>query len=93
MLDIFIFFLHIFGWTYAFTKVWQTKGTKYAFLSVVVLGFLFIILWTITSPFAKLIMPKSWDFAFFTADTLSLILLLIPETIFYYIYFIKSKSI
>lgn len=93
MIDIFIFFLHILGWTFAFTKVWQVKGIRNAFLSLAMLTFIFIILWTISSPIARLLMPKNWDSPFFTVDTLSLIILIIPEAIFFYFYFIKTKEV
>lgn len=93
MIDIVIYFLHILGWTFAFTKVWQKKGTKPALLSIAILFFIFIVLWTITSPTARLIMPKGLDTPYFTVDTLSLILLIIPESIFFYFFFIKAQKV
>ncbi|MGQ9819301.1 MAG: hypothetical protein ACUVQ1_05180 [Candidatus Kapaibacteriales bacterium] len=93
MIDIIIFFLHILGWAYAFTKVWQRKGIKPALLSIAILFFIFIVLWTITSPTARLIMPKALDSAYFTVDTLSLVLLIIPESVFFYFFFIKPRKV
>ncbi|MEJ5286176.1 MAG: hypothetical protein CH6_4485 [Candidatus Kapaibacterium sp.] len=91
MIEIVIFYFHIVAWIYAFTKVWQEKGTKTALLSFAVLAFVFIVLWTLTSPLARLIYPSKPISPYFTADTLSLILLVIPESIFYYFYFFKAK--
>jgi hypothetical protein len=91
MIEILIFYFHILAWIYAFTKVWQERGTKNAFLSLAILGFVFITLWTLTSPLARLIFPETHKSPYFTADTLSLILAVIPESIFYYFYFIKAK--
>jgi hypothetical protein len=91
MIEIFIFFVHIVAWLYAFTFTWQNKGLKNAILSILILGFIFIIIWTITSPFAQLIMPEKWKSIYFTKDTLALILLVIPESIFYYYYFLRDK--
>lgn len=91
MIEILIFYFHILAWVYAFTKVWQEKGTKFALLTFAVLAFVFVVLWTITSPLARWIYPEKPISPYFTADTLSLILLIIPESIFYYFYFLKSK--
>ncbi|MCX7909338.1 MAG: hypothetical protein N2560_07470 [Ignavibacteria bacterium] len=91
MVEILIFYLHILAWIYAFTKVWQEKGTKMAFLSFGILAFVFVILWTLTSPIARWIYPSKPISPYFTADTLSLLLLLIPESIFYYYYFFRAK--
>ncbi|MGB9771968.1 MAG: hypothetical protein ACPLX7_08360 [Candidatus Kapaibacteriota bacterium] len=91
MIEILIFFLHIVAWIYAFTKVWQEKGTKNALLSLAVLGFVFIVLWTLTSPIARFVYPSKPISVYFTSDTLSLVLLIIPESVFYYFYFINAK--
>lgn len=93
MIEVMIFYFHIVAWAYAFTKVWQERGMKSAFLSLAILGFIFITLWTLTSPISRLIFPDSWKSPYFTSDTLSLILLIIPEGIFYYFYFMKSKFV
>lgn len=92
MIEIFIFYFHLVAWVYAFTKVWQERGTKSAFLSLAILAFIFITLWTLSSPLARLIFPPKYNSPYFTADTLSLILVVIPESIFYYFYFIKATS-
>ncbi len=91
MIEIIIFYIHILSWLWAFTFTWQHKGLKNAFLSLAVLGFIFIIFWTITSPLARLIYPDSFHSVYFTKDTLSLVLVLIPESIFYYFYFVKES--
>jgi hypothetical protein len=91
MIEILIFYFHIVAWIYAFTKVWQDKGLKLAFLSFAILAFVFVVLWTITSPLSRLIYPTKLVTPYFSADTLSLILLLIPESIFYYYYFFRAK--
>lgn len=91
MIEVLIFYLHILAWSYAFTKVYQEKGLKFAFLSSGILAFVFVILWTISSPLAHLIYPNETISPYFTADTLSLLIVLIPESIFYYFYFYKAK--
>lgn len=91
MIEILIFFSHIVAAVYAFTKVWQERGTKAAFLSLAVLFFVFIVLWTLTSPISRFIYPSKPISPYFTADTLSLLLLILPESIFYYFYFFKAR--
>lgn len=91
MIEILIFYFHILAWIYAFTKVYQEKGLKFAFLTFAILAFVFIVLWTLTSPIARWIYPEKPIGPYFTADTLSLILLIFPESVFYYFYFIKAK--
>ncbi|MFH1049888.1 MAG: hypothetical protein V1779_03035 [bacterium] len=91
MIEIFIFHLHIVGALYAFTKNWQTGGLKSGILALLIIGLIFTIGWALTNPVAWLIMPDKWASIWFSQDTLSLVLLLIPETIFFYIFFVKDK--
>jgi hypothetical protein len=51
------------------------------------------ILWAITGPIARAVLPNSRPEDFFTADTLSLVLLLIPEYIFFRAFFLRSQSV
>lgn len=91
MIEIFIFHLHIIGVLYAFTKNWQRRSLKDGFLSVAVLLLVFSIGWALTGSVAYAIYPKSWNSPYFSHDTLSLVMLTIPEIIFFYFYFVKDK--
>jgi len=91
MIEIFIFHLHIVGALYAFTKNWQTGGIKSGILSLLIIGLIFTIGWALTNPLAWMIMPQKWSSIWFSQDTLSLVLLLIPESVFFYIFFVKDK--
>jgi hypothetical protein len=90
MIEIFIFHLHILGILYAFTKNWQKRRLKDAVLSVMILGLIFSIGWALTQPIAQFIMPSTFKNIYFNKDTLSLVLLVIPEIAFFYIFFIKD---
>lgn len=90
MIDLFILFLHYLGAVYAFTKNWQENNIKEGFLSILILGLAFTILWTLSGTIARVIFPNSWNTIYFTVDTLSLILLVIPESVFFYQFFIKK---
>jgi len=89
MVELIIFQLHIVGALYAFTKS-KMKGTlKDGFLALAIIGLIFTIGWALTSPIAGFIMPDEWNTIYFTTDSLSLVLLLIPESVFFYFYFVK----
>lgn len=90
MIDLFILYLHYLGALYAFTKNWQEDNVKQGFLSVLILGLAFTILWALSGQIAFMIFPDSWNTIYFTKDTLSLVLLVIPESVFFYHFFIKK---
>ncbi len=91
MIELLIFHLHIGAALYAFTKNWQNSGVKEGLLGVIIIGLVFAIGWALTGTFAYLIMPNSIEGSFFNSATLSLVLLVIPESVFFYIFFVKSK--
>lgn len=91
MIEILIFHLHFVGALYAFTKNWQKHSTKEGILAVLIIGLVFMILWALTGPIARIIMPQAWETIYFTRDTLSLVLLFIPESFFFYLFFLKDK--
>ncbi len=91
MIELFILELHIVGALYAFTKNWLKGSLKDGFLAVAIIGLIFTIGWALTSPIASLIMPQKFNSIYFTTDTLSLIILFIPEVLFFYFYFVKDK--
>lgn len=91
MIELLIFELHIVGALYAFTKNWLKGSLKDGFLAVAIIGLIFTIGWALTSPIASLIMPQKLNSIYFTTDTLSLVILFIPEVLFFYFYFVKDK--
>lgn len=91
MIEIIIFELHLLGLLYAFVKSWQEGGLKDGLMAIAIVLLLFTIGWAITGTVASLIYPDSWNTVYFTQDTLSLIILLIPE-IFFYRYYFLGKS-
>lgn len=92
MIDLFILYLHYIAALYAFTKNWQEDNIKQGFLSVLILGLAFTILWALSGQIATMIFPDSWNTIYFTKDTLSLVLLVIPEGYFFYLFFVKSHK-
>lgn len=93
MIDLLIYQLHIVAVLYAFTKKWQTEGLKGGFLAVGLCALVFIIGWSLTGTIARLIMPGASEPGdLITSDTVSLLLLLVPETLFFRMFFIADRA-
>lgn len=93
MIELLIYHLHIVAALYAFTKRWQVEGLKGAFLSLGICVLVFTIGWSLTGAIAHQIMPGPYaPGTFFTGDTLSLVLLLIPEIAFFWFFFVRSSD-
>lgn len=90
MIEIIIFELHLLGTLYAFVRSWQSNGIKEGLMAVAIIALFFSIGWAITGTVASFIYPDNWNTIYFTQDTLSLIMLLIPEAIFYRFYFLEK---
>lgn len=92
MIEIIIFELHLLGALYAFTKSWQEGGLKDGLMAIAIVLLFFTIGWAITGTLANLIYPNEWNSIYFTQDSLSLILLLIPEVLFFKFYFLSEDK-
>jgi uncharacterized membrane protein YhdT len=93
MIEMLIFHAHIVGVLYAFTKRWQEDNLKEAFTTLGLVGLVFTIGWAITGTIAKVVTPASGFTTWFTADTLSLVLLIIPEVILFRIFFLRAQQV
>lgn len=107
MIELTIFYLHFLGGLYGFTKRWQQANVREGILATLIFGLAFTILWSLTGPLARLIVPDSMTVAlpgpnnttlhvpgyapWFTRDTLSLVLVAIPDAVFFYIFFLREK--
>ena len=92
MIEIIIFELHLLGALYAFTKNWQNGGLKDGLMAVAIILLFFTVGWAITGTISSMIYPNNWDSIYFTSDTLSLVLLLIPEVLFFKYYFFGEEN-
>lgn len=91
MIEIIIFHFHILAALYAFTKNWQRRGLKDGILAILIIALVFTIGWALTSPIAGIIMPNGFKNIYFNKDTLSLLILFIPECFFFYYFFMKDN--
>lgn len=90
MIELLIFYLHVLAALYAFTKNWQSLTIKDGLLAVTVFALMFTIGWAMTGTLSYKIYPKAWESIYFNHNTLSLVLLSIPESFFFYHFYYKS---
>ncbi len=91
MIEVLIFHLHVVAALYAFTKRWQEANIKESILALGLIGLVFTIGWAITGSIAKLITPQGGFTTWFTADTMSLVLLVVPEIFLFRLFFLRSS--
>lgn len=90
MISLFIFYIHLVGFTAAFTHQYQREDTKAGFLMIAFMVIIFSVGWTITTFILNYLISDAGFGPSMNRDTISLLLLTIGEGIFYYEYF-KEK--
>lgn len=90
MIELFIFHLHLLVALYAFTRHWQEDSLRDGLLAVGVVFLAFVICWAIMGTLAELIYIDAIKNDYLTKDALGLLLLVIPESFFFYHFFIKK---
>ena len=83
MIDILIYHIHLVLLLYTFTKFWHKDGLKAGFLSLTLALLVFLICWSITATAAYYLYPNEWNSIYFSSDTLALVLILLPEYLYY----------
>jgi len=84
MITLFIFYIHVIAAVTIFTKRWQEEGIKEGLLGVGFLALIFSVGWSISTFILKLFISEKGLGIWFDRDTMSLTLLLVMETIFFY---------
>lgn len=92
MVIFFIFLLHIVFSIYIFTKKKKAENTTAGIMNLALIAFLFAVGWAFTGFVTNLLFEPEGYGKELNRDTLSLLLLTILETIFYYIYYYKDKN-
>ncbi len=90
MLDILIYHLHLIAILFTFSKYWKLEGLKSGFMSVLLALFVFLICWTISATLSYYLFPQKWTTIYFSSNTLSLLLIVYPEYL-YYKHFVFNK--
>ena len=91
MIEVIIFYLHIVGGVFVYTKYWQRGSIREGFMGLALLALMFSIGWVMMSFIVGLIYPSSWETLLFRKDTVSLLLLSIMELYFFIKFFLKDK--
>ncbi len=91
MIPVFIFWIHIVGGVYLFSKRYYEETLGEAFLALIFAAIVFTAGWTFSSFIVRLIFGQKGLSAILNSDSLSLILLTLLEAVFYKTWFAKSK--
>jgi uncharacterized membrane protein YhdT len=89
MIEVVVFHAHIVAALYAFTRRWQEESVKEGALALGLIGLVFTVGWAVTGGIAKVITPAGGFTPWFTADTVSLLLLVIPEILLFRMFFLS----
>ncbi|MHB1050261.1 MAG: hypothetical protein ACYC09_09295 [Bacteroidota bacterium] len=92
MIPLIVFYIHIIAVVYFFTREYQKEGTGAGVLTVAFMALIFSVGWSICTFALKYIMEPEGFGRWLDRDALSLMILTIGETIFYYYYFRESKK-
>ena len=92
MIELLIFHIHAMAGLYAFTKRWQEGKLREGLLAIAIFFLVFIIMWTLTGQIVKALMPSEGFTTWFTRDTGSLVLTIIPDLIFFKVFFLNDQS-
>lgn len=93
MIELMIYHLHLMGVLYAAVSRWQREGMKGALLAIGICGLVFVIGWSLTGAIARMLMPGPFaPGALVTSDTLSLLILLVPEVAFFWMFFVREPQ-
>jgi len=90
MIEVLIYHLHVVAFVYAYVQRWQREGVKGGLLGVAIVALVFVIGWSLTGAIARLLVSN--DGPGLTSDTLSLLILLPLEVVFFYVFFLQSTG-
>jgi uncharacterized membrane protein YhdT len=79
MITLIVFYLHVVGMAYVFTKRWQEEGTGEGLLAVFFMALIFFVGWSMSSFLLRLVMDQEGFGRWFDRDAASLVLLTCAE--------------
>lgn len=92
MITLFVFYVHTVAAVVLFTKRWQEGDWKEGLLAVGFLALVFSVGWSISTFILKLVIDEKGFSVWLDRDALSLTLLLLMESIFFYFQLKKKKG-
>lgn len=91
MIAAFIFYLHIVGAAYAFTKGYVDHKLADGFMSAAFVGIIFSVGWTIAGFIVHFFLPEKGFGPLLDPDTISLIIVALLEALLYGSYFVNRR--
>jgi len=92
MVTLFVFYIHTVAAVYAFTDQYQEEGIGAGALAVAFMGIVFSVGWSISTFILKFLVNEKGFGVYFDRDALSLAVLTLGETVFYYLYLKGTKT-
>ncbi|MDT8324691.1 MAG: hypothetical protein RRA94_11295 [Bacteroidota bacterium] len=92
MIAIIIFYIHIIGAVYAFSKGYVEHKLVDAFMSLAFVAIIFSVGWTMAGFIVRFFFPEKGFGTWLDNDTISLILVTLFETVLYVTYFVKQRG-
>ena len=89
MITLLVFYMHIVGATYAFTKRFQEEGAGEGLLAVFFMGLIFFVGWSMSSFLLRLVMNQEGFGPWFDRDAASLVVLSVAEAALY-VFFLRK---
>jgi len=93
MIPLIVFYIHIIAITYFFTREYQKEGVSAGVLTVAFMAFIFSVGWSISTFVLKYLIEPEGFGRWLDRDALSLLILTIGETIFYYYYYKEGVKV
>jgi uncharacterized membrane protein YhdT len=87
MIELFIFYIHVVGFTLGFTKRWQDDGLQEGFLALGTMALIFFVGWSMSSFVVKFFLGVEGFGKWMNRDAVSLLVLTAGEAVFYYFYY------
>ena len=92
MITLFIFYIHTIAAVAIFTKRWQESGWGDGIIGVGFLALIFSVGWSISTFLLKLVIDEKGFGIWLDRDTLSLLLLTVMESVFFYTQMKRKKK-
>ena len=92
MIAIIVFYIHIIGAVYAFSKGYVEHKLVDAFMSLAFVAIIFSVGWTMAGFIVRFLFPEEGFGTWLDNDTSSLILVTLFEAVLYITYFVKQRG-
>ena len=87
MIELFIFYLHVVGFTLGFVKRRQEDGWQEGFLALATMALIFFVGWSMSSFLVKLVLEPEGFGKWLNRDAVGLLVLTAGEAVFYVFYY------